>query len=84
MAASTKSWNQRKRKKTGKKKIIFFITTSYLRVAKGLSDAFRDAWKPKICSMTGDGALVSRVTWDQTPQRDAWFGILQARDAWDI
>ena len=38
----------------------------------------------KICSVTRDWTQLSawRVTRDRTTQRDAWFAILQAHDAW--
>ena len=36
---------------------------------------------PKISSVTRDGVKISRVMRDWTSQRDAWFSILQARDA---
>lgn len=49
------------------------------RMAKGFS-VTRDG--PKIYSVMLDWTQIIRVTRDRTSQRDAWFAILQARDAW--
>ena len=36
----------------------------------------------KLCSITRDWTQIIHVTPDRRSQHDAWFSILQARDAW--
>ena len=56
-----------------------FIYIWYMRVAKSFC-VTRDG--PKICRVTHNWTQIVPVTRDQTSQRDAWFAILQACDAY--